>query len=446
MLEPFFSSRHHNIIGGDFNSIVTPTLDKQEGNVTSRQYALRVLHNLTSQFDLVDIWRQRNPNKRAFTRTSHDSRQNNSFISTRIDRFYTSKPITPYISDTSIIAYPHSDHDLITLTLDLDRQPRGPGYWHFNNTLLDDTIFGIEIQEFWTQWRTEKTCFPSPLEWWEAAKQHFKCIAIKRSTKLRKLARMERNKLEHNLHYLKQKATTGNPSDVEKYLLAKQQLSDLDQHDLEAVKIRAKARSAEREKSTRYFYSLEKKKQANKCIQTLTKENLDTITSTRDILIETRAFYKKLYTADAINPDTQRTFFDISIPQLSASDQQSCELPLSTSELENALNKMENNRSPGIDGLTSNFYKHFWPILGSDIKQLFNYSFQHGQLTRTQRRGIITLIFKKGDCTKLQNWCPITLLTTDYKILTKALIDCLTNVLPTIINSDQTFCFIYSCL
>ena len=251
-LEPFFSSRYHNIIGGDFNSIANPTLDKQGGNVSSRQYALRVLHNLTSQFDLVDIWQQRNPNKRGFTRTGRDPRQNNSFISTRIDRFYISQFITPYISNTSIITYPHSDHDLITLSLDLDRQPRGPGYWHFNNTLLDDAIFGTEIQEFWTQWRTKKTRFPSPLEWWEAAKQHFKRIAIKRSTKLRKLAHMERNKLERNLHYLKQMATTGNPSDVEKYLLAKQQLSDLDQRDLEAVKIRAKARFPEEgEKSTR---------------------------------------------------------------------------------------------------------------------------------------------------------------------------------------------------
>ena len=171
-LEPFFLSRYHNVIGGDFNSIVNPTLDKR-GNLTSRQYALRPLHTLTSQFDLVDIWRQHNPNKRGFTLTRRDPRQNNSFISTRIDRFYISQPITPYISDTSIIAYPHSDHDLITLSLDLDRQPRGPGYWHFNNTLLDDAIFGTEIQEFWTQWRTEKTRFPSPLEWWEAAKQHF---------------------------------------------------------------------------------------------------------------------------------------------------------------------------------------------------------------------------------------------------------------------------------
>ena len=48
------------------------------------------------------------------------------------------------------------------------------------------------------------------------------------------------------------------------------------------------------------------------------KENLDTITSTRDISIETLALHKQLYTADAINPDTQRIFFDLPIPQLSA--------------------------------------------------------------------------------------------------------------------------------
>ena len=80
-----------------------------------------------------------------------------------------------------------------------------------------------------------------------------------------------------------------------------------------------KARFTEEgEESTRYVYSLENKKQADKSIQTLTKENLDTITSTRDILIETLALYKQLYTADAINPDTQWIFFDLPIPQLSA--------------------------------------------------------------------------------------------------------------------------------
>ena len=121
-----------------------------------------------------------------------------------------------------------------------------------------------------------------------------------------KLEQGECKRLERDLTHLKQGATTGNSLDKENYLLAKQKLTVPEQRDLEAVKIRTKARFTEEgEKSTRYVYSLEKKKQADKSIQTLTKENLDTITSTRDILIETLALYKQLYTADAINPDTQ---------------------------------------------------------------------------------------------------------------------------------------------
>lgn len=49
-------------------------------------------------------------------------------------------------------------------------------------------------------------------------------------------------------------------------------------------------------------------------------------------------------------------------------------------------------------------------------------------------------MFKKGDHTKLKNWRPITLLTTDYKILTKALANRLKSVLHLIINPDQTAC------
>ena len=79
---------------------------------------------------------------------------------------------------------------------------------------------------------------------------------------------------------------------------------------------------------------------------------------------------------------------------LSLNSQQSCEDPFSAPELESTLKKMENNKSPGIDGPTSNFYKHFWPILGPEITQVFNHC-RHSLLTRTQCWGIITLILKK---------------------------------------------------
>ena len=72
-LEPYLSRTYNDIIGGDFNCIENPALDKQGGNPTPRQYALRTLHNLTSQFALTDIWRLRNPHKREFTWTGRDT-------------------------------------------------------------------------------------------------------------------------------------------------------------------------------------------------------------------------------------------------------------------------------------------------------------------------------------------------------------------------------------
>lgn len=51
-----------------------------------------------------------------------------------------------------------------------------------------------------------------------------------------------------------------------------------------------------------------------------------------------------------------------------------------------------------------------------------NYAFQTGQLSISQRLGIILLIPKKDkNLDFLKNWRPVTLLNTDYKIATKAI-------------------------
>ena len=89
---------------------------------------------------------------------------------------------------------------------------------------------------------------------------------------------------------------------------------------------------------------------------------------------------------------------------------------------------MQLNKSPGLDGLITNFYKHFWNMLGTKMTDIYKYAFEHELLSVTQRRGVITLIFKKNDRTRLKNCRPITLLTTDYKILTKALANRLTKL------------------
>ena len=69
----------------------------------------------------------------------------------------------------------------------------------------------------------------------------------------------------------------------------------------------------------------------------------------------------------------------------------------------------------------------------------FNYAFQSGALSISQKRGIISLIPKKDkDKTILENLRPISLLNVDHKILTKTIAKRLEKLLPRIINPDQT--------
>ena len=69
----------------------------------------------------------------------------------------------------------------------------------------------------------------------------------------------------------------------------------------------------------------------------------------------------------------------------------------------------------------------------------FNYAFENGDMSISQKRGIISLIPKKDKDKKyLKNWRPISLLNNDYKIVTKALALRLEKVLPTIISPNQT--------
>jgi len=103
-----------------------------------------------------------------------------------------------------------------------------------------------------------------------------------------------------------------------------------------------------------------------------------------------------------------------------------------------ALNEFKNEKSQDTDGLQAEFYKHFWKELYADMLHSFNYAYDSGKLSISQRRGIITLIPKPNkDTTVLDNLRPISLLNTDYKLLTKIIAKRLERVLPKIINPDQ---------
>ena len=98
---------------------------------------------------------------------------------------------------------------------------------------------------------------------------------------------------------------------------------------------------------------------------------------------------------------------------------------------------MASEKSPGTDGLPSEFYKVFWEEIGVILTSALNFCFKTGQLRMSQRREIIKLVPKKdADPNLFKNWRPLTLLNCDYKIASKAIANRIKTVLTELISDD----------
>ena len=74
-------------------------------------------------------------------------------------------------------------------------------------------------------------------------------------------------------------------------------------------------------------------------------------------------------------------------------------------ECKQVLQTFQNDKSPGEDGFTVEFYKFFFELLGHNIVESFNKAYEANELSISQRRGIITLIPKEdGSLLDLSNW------------------------------------------
>ena len=146
------------------------------------------------------------------------------------------------------------------------------------------------------------------------------------------------------------------------------------------------------ERNSKYFYNLEKRNQKKKHITSLVNNDGDKIINPKDILEEEERYFEEVYASRNMDPNCPifKEFFEIE-NSLSEGIVKTCEGVMSIDECEIALKTMENNKTPGTDGLTPEFYRFFWNLLGSFMVNSFNYAFRNGTLSISQRQGIISL-------------------------------------------------------
>ena len=106
---------------------------------------------------------------------------------------------------------------------------------------------------------------------------------------------------------------------------------------------------------------------------------------------ELECFYKNLFTekSEFQKEHINAYLNQINIPILSEELSQTCEGPITESEFLNALKSMPNNKSPGNDGLTKEFYETFWEEIKTLLCNSITKSYQTGELSISQRQAVI---------------------------------------------------------
>ena len=429
------------ILAGDFN-IHLSALDVQNCRFRVTQ-AAGALGQLLNDLNLVDIWRDRFPNKRRYT-----WRRVNPVQQSRIDYFFVTKNLTHRSVVNRIEIKPGilSDHSLVNLELTVHGSDKGKGLYTFNNELLGDTQFiewarlemekarsgiGIYTDAYDMGLKIEMLC----------GEIRVKAMQISRQETLKK--RQESKLLMDELETCEQEiAQHSSEEAVVRYKALQDKINQIEQEKGKRAMIRSGARWLEAgEKPTRYFLKMNQKRGREKCISVLQTANGDLVTGNREILDHCSRYFERIHASRGECYDTSKynSFMQtLRCPQLNENQKKSCEGDLDNQECLQALKGMLNNKAPSVSGFSKEFFLFFWAELGEMIVAYANNARKNGLFYITQRRGVLTLLPKKGNQKLIKNKRAICLLDIIYKIVAKAIANRLMLVIDKLIAQDQT--------
>ena len=148
----------------------------------------------------------------------------------------------------------------------------------------------------------------------------------------------------------------------------RRQIRGIDEEFISGVIVRSKELWVEQgEKPTKYFFfNLEKMRQQKKEMTELKSYSGELLSDSKDIKKEMNDFYQDLFSEEEVDLGVQDWLLDQLSMSLDEQDQASCGGLLTVEECREALNGMDTGKSPGIDGLTAEFYRAFllsWEVI-----------------------------------------------------------------------------------
>ncbi|RXW13780.1 hypothetical protein EST38_g12074 [Candolleomyces aberdarensis] len=446
-----------------------PTRSDRDGQINA-------LQELKRSAQLIDGWRNENPNQVAYTWSQKNVNRehlNAPLSKSRIDRIYINENLLRTTNEWEIRTdHPiDTDHELVSVKYyDLQTPYLGKGRWELPNYLLDHKHFMEEVHKLCSTavGKAETSTlnrqpFNNPQLVLTDLKREIlataKRVNRENTPKIRAKIDCLRNKLNDTLN----ETTT---DDLTK--------------SIEAAKLEEEIKTTETQRHnqlrlsihTKYFLENETIGkvwiQANK-----EKKPRDTLwglkdpqnpegplaTTTREMTRIAATYHENIQSKDLPNLEENEQVITEVLANINrktdAKDKQNLSKPLEYEEVYEALISMPNGKASGLDGIPTELWKNLAseyqkavaagtkpedlpPDLVRLLLLVYNDIEKHGINPDSNfAEGWMCPIYKKKDKTDIANYRPITVLNADYKTFTKALTIKLAPTALKIIHPDQ---------
>ncbi len=199
------------------------------------------------------------------------------------------------------------------------------------------------------------------------------------------------------------------------------------------------------ERITPYFLRLAKTSSHSDSLESIRKEDGSVFETDEERHRHIHKYYRELYSKPAVQPlpEDVQTVGPQSIEdflgdcanhpevlnsKITNAEKIMLDRPLGIEELDLSVKNAKLNSAPGSDGISNRFITHNWELFRTPLHKYAKQCYENGHLNDNFRSAKVRLIPKKGDCTKIKNWRPISLLNCFYKIISRALAERLKKV------------------
>eukprot|EP00253_Pinus_taeda_P007706 PITA_07706 len=387
------------ILGGDFN-MITSLMEKKGG--------LQKLNRDGEQFkDFIDNARLVYVYPKQGKFTWNNRRGGENLISSRLDRFLVSENLLldGKNVESSILPSGGSDHWPISLIVEVPGTPRNKPF-RFEKFWIEHPNFLTMVEKWWAE----------PL-----AEEGSKMFNLQKRLKNIKLKLKDWNKTVFG-NIFQEKATI------------EQKLEQIHKAGMAG---RRDEDSCAQEKELTQQSAIDYRN-VNKILELKNSEG-EILRNHKDISDLLSNHFSNIAREPEVNREAAIQEITIAIPNSITEEQNwSLRKRITMEEVEEAIRSMPNDKAPGPDGFTINFYKACWKIVKNDIWEIVEDSRRSKTILKSLNSTFIALVPKVEEANTPEKFRPMALCNVIYKIISKVIANRLKMILPGIISQEQS--------